>query len=85
MTELSKRYQSMKSDTLSLKTIIKELDFLRKVIIQWNVWKKKKDFLFLANKLIEKTPDLSNAKEHCQSFIRKKNTKLVKQSEIVSY
>ena len=76
----------MKSDTLSLKTIIKELDFLRKVIIQWIVWKKKKkDFLLLANKLIEKTPDLSNAKEHCQSFIRKKNTKLVKQSEIVSY
>ena len=33
--------KSMKSKTLSLKTIINELGFLRKtVIIQWNVWKK---------------------------------------------
>ena len=31
----------MKSDTLSLKTIINELDFLMEtVIIQWNTWKK---------------------------------------------
>ena len=33
----------MKSKTLSLQTIIKELDFLKKtVIIQWSAWKKKK-------------------------------------------
>ena len=39
----------------------------------------------LANKLIEKLPDLCNTKEHYQSFIRKKNTKSVKQSEIIPY
>ena len=36
----------------------------------------------LANKLIEKIPDPCKAKEHYQLFIRKKNTKSVKQSEI---
>ena len=39
----------------------------------------------LANKLIEKVPDLCNTKEHDQSFIRKKNTKSVKQSETITY
>ena len=35
----------------------------------------------IANKLIEKIPDPHNAKEHYQSFIRKKkNTKSVQQS-----
>ena len=54
----------MKSDALSLKTIIKELDFQRKtVIIWWNAWKKK-DLLLLASKLIDKNPDSRNAKEH---------------------
>ena len=62
------------------------MDFLRKtVIIQWKAWKKKKDLLLLASKLIEKIPDSRNAKEHYQSFIRKKNTKSVKQSEIITY
>ena len=41
--------------------------------------KKKKDFLLLANKLIEKISDPYNAKEHYGSFIRKKNIKSVKQ------
>ena len=60
----------MKSDTLSLKTIIEELEFLKKtVIIQWSAWKK--DLLLLANKLIEKTSDPCNDKEHYQSFIKK--------------
>ena len=54
MPELSQRCLSMKSKTLSLKTIIKELYFLKKtIIIQWNAWNKK-DLLLLANKLIEK-------------------------------
>ena len=67
----------MKSETLSLKTIINNLDFLRKTVIsQWNVWKKK-DLLLLATKLIEKVPDPHDAKEHYQSFIRKKNRKSV--------
>ena len=44
---------SMRSDNLSLKTIIKELDFLRKTVtIQWNALKK--DSLLPANKLREK-------------------------------
>ena len=47
--------------------------------------KKKKKMLLLASKLIEKIPDSRNAKEHYQSFIRKKNTKSVKQSEIITY
>ena len=46
---------------------------------------KKKDLLFLPNKLIEKIPDPRNGKEHYQSFIRKKNRKSVKQSEIITY
>ena len=45
----------------------------------------KKDLLLLPNKLIEKIPDPRNAKEHYQSFIRKKNRKSVKQSEIITY
>ena len=39
----------------------------------------------LAKKLIEKIPDPPNAKQHYQSFIRNKNTKSVKQSEIITY
>ena len=40
--------------------------------------------LLLANKLIEKLPDPHNAKEHYLSFIRKKNTKLVKKSKVIT-
>ena len=47
--------------------------------------KKKKDLLSLANKLIENIPDPCNVKEHYQSFIRQKNRKSVKQSEIITY
>ena len=36
---------------------------------------EKKDLLLLVNKLIQKIPDLHNAKEHYQSFITKKNRK----------
>ena len=46
---------------------------------------KRKDFLFLANKLIQEVPDTRNAKEHYESFLKKKNRKSVKQSEIVTY
>ena len=46
---------------------------------------KKRDLLLLANKLTEKIPDPCNAKEYDQSFIRKENTKSVKQSEIIAY
>ena len=53
----------MKSETLSLKTIISELDYLRwTVIIQWNV-KKQNDLVLLLSKLTEKIPDPCNAKD----------------------
>ena len=73
----------MKLETLTLKTIISKLDFLKKtVIIQWNT--RGKDLQFFATKLTEKILYLGNAKEHYQLFIRKKNTKLVKQSRIIT-
>ena len=46
---------------------------------------KRKCLLLLANKLIEKAPDPRNAKEHYESFLRKKNRKSIKQSEIITY
>ena len=45
---------------------------------------KQKDFLLLANKLIEKVSDPRNAIKHYQSFIRKRKTKSVKQSKTTS-
>ena len=45
----------------------------------------RKYLLLLTNKLIEKVPDLRNDKEHYESFLRKKNRKSVKQSEIITY
>ena len=41
--------------------------------------------MLLANKLIEKIPDSCNAKEHYQSFLRKKSTKSVKHQEVITY
>ena len=46
---------------------------------------KKRRLLSLANKLIKNVPDPRNAKEHYESFLRKKNRKSVKQSEIITY
>ena len=46
---------------------------------------KTKDLLLLANRLIQKVPDPRNAKEHYESFLRKKNRKPIKQSEIITY
>ena len=34
---------------------------------------KRKDLLLLANVLIEQVPDPHNAKEHYESFLKKKN------------
>ena len=76
-----KRCQSMKSGTLSLKTIRNKL-LLKQLLLNEAL---KKDLLLLPNKLIEKIPDPRNAKEHYQSFIRKKNRKSVKQSEMITY
>ena len=46
---------------------------------------EKKDLLLLANKLIEKVLDPYNAKQHYQSFIRRKNRKSIKQTKIITY
>ena len=46
---------------------------------------KRKDLLVLANKLIRKVPDPCNTKEHCESFLRKKNKASVRQSAIITY
>ena len=47
---------------------------------------KKKDVQLFAIvcKLTQKIPDLCNAKEHYQSFIRKKNTKSGKQLKVIT-
>ena len=39
---------------------------------------KRKDLLLLAKTLIEKVPDPRNAKEHYESFLRKKPQKISK-------
>ena len=46
---------------------------------------KRKDLLLLASKLIEKITDPHNAKEYYESFLKKKNRKSGKQSEIFTY
>ena len=59
------------------------MDFLKKVvIIQWNASKK---LLLLTKEFIEEVSDPSNAKEYYESFLRKKNKKSVKKSEIITY
>ena len=45
---------------------------------------KKKDLQLFATKLSEKISDPQNAKEHYPSFTRRKNTKSVKQSKIIT-
>ena len=45
---------------------------------------KRTYLLLLANKLIRKIPDPRDANKH-QSFLRKKNRKSGKQSEIITY
>ena len=45
----------------------------------------KKELLLLANKLIKNVRDLCNAKEHYRSFVIKKNSKLVRQLEIITF
>ena len=47
--------------------------------------KKKKDLLLFVNKLIENIPPNRNDKIHYQSFIKMKNPKSVKESEIITY
>ena len=57
-----------KLKTLSLETIINELDFLEKKSYCSLKRLKKEILLLLASKLIDNIPDLLNAKEHYESF-----------------
>ena len=60
-----KRCLSMKSEIISLKTIIRRIGFCKQaVIIQWKAWKKKKNLLLLKNKQIQKIHNPRNAKEN---------------------
>ena len=71
----------MKTETLSMKNIIKQLDFLKKkVIVHWNPLIKKGYCCLVTN-----IADQRNAKEQYESFLRKKNKKSVKQSAIFTY
>ena len=54
----------MKSNTSSLKTLMKELLLYKETF-------EKKDLLLHANKLIEKIPDPRNVKEDYQLYTRK--------------
>ena len=79
------RCQLIKSKTFSLKTVIKELDFVSKtVMLQWNACIKE-DLFLIANKSIEKIHVTCNTKENYQLFIGKKSTKSVRQSKIITY
>ena len=73
----------MKSETLFLKTIINELDFLGKQLL-FNEALEKKRFIVAWKQINRKIPDPCNAKES-QSFLRRKNRKSVKQSKMVVY
>ena len=44
----------------------------------------KKRFIVACKQIIRKMIDPDSTKEHYQSFIRKKNTKWVKQSKIIT-
>ena len=71
----------MKWETLSLKTIIKKLDLLRKAVIK--SMKREKIFISAWKLINRKNAWSGDAKEHYQSFMRKKNTKSVKLSKII--
>ena len=69
MPELSKRCLPMKSETLSSKTILKELDFSRKQFLFNETFEE--NLLFLANKSVKKN--------------NKKNLMLVMLKKIISH
>ena len=46
---------------------------------------EKKHLLLLATKLIEKMADPSNAKEYYDSYLKRKNTGLIKRSKIITH
>ena len=74
----------MKSKILSLKTVILKLDFLKKQI-SYNETFEEKEFALACKQVNRKIHNRRNAKEHYQPFIRKKNTKLLKEPKIITY
>ena len=75
----------MNSKILSLKTVNKRIEFVKEKGFYSLKLLKKKRFVLACGQINRKILDPRNAKEHYQSFIRKKNTKSVKQSEIITY
>ena len=63
------------------------MNFLKKAVTEFHETLEKEKRLIVACKQFnrKKIPDLRNAKEHYESFLRKKNRKLVKNSEIITY
>ena len=67
-----KKLHSKNSKTLFLKTFINKWNLLKKTYYLLK-HQEKKDLQLFATKLAERIPDPCNAKEHYQSFLRKKN------------
>ena len=70
----------MNSETLSLKTIINKFYMLKKKEKSYDSMKrlKKKRFVVACNQTNRKKADPSDAKDYYNSYLKKKNTKLVK-------
>ena len=49
-----------------------------------NILQKKKNLFLFANKLLEKVPGTSNAKECGKSYLSRKNTKFIKRSGMIT-
>ena len=71
----------MNSKILSLKTVNKRIEFVKEKGFYSLKLLKKKRFVLACGQINRKILDPRNAKEHYQSFIRKKNTK----SETITY
>ena len=75
----------MNSKILSLKTVNKRVEFVKEKGFYSLKLLKKKRFVLACGQINRKILDPRNAKEHYQSFIRKKKTKSLQQSEITTY
>ena len=69
-----------------MKTIVNDLDLLKKNYSLLFIKKieKKTRFTIICNQINNKSIHPDNAKEHYQSYLNKKNKKLVKRSKIIT-
>ena len=77
----------MNSGTLSLETATNKSNFQKKtIIVEWNIKHQKKSnlHLFETNLTEKKIRNPSNAKEYYQSYLKRKNSKPVKPSRIIT-